>query len=234
MAEADDEYDDTDVEASWSMRLRETFWPSPPLVYTDEAGEPAIIPLEGRKAAMSSLDGRETRLSSVGYILGALYGIALPVYYIVNHIETKAGNHRVTVGPDALLLGGAILVFSILGFIALWKRKRTMVAFLLFLVGLGIGYTIFFVGLIFILLGGWLMLSAWRINRYGTTNSKMIRQEVASRPRGKGARTAPASTSRSRSSGKSSTPPGARKAPTASKRYTPKAPPRKKIPKPTQ
>ncbi len=31
------------------------------------------------------------------------------------------------------------------------------------------------------------MLRAWRINRYGSTNSKVIRQEVASRPRGKAA-----------------------------------------------
>jgi hypothetical protein len=232
MAETDEEYDESSVETSWSMRLRETFWPSPPLVYTDEAGDPAIIPAEERKAAMSSLDGRETRLATVGNLLGALYGIALPVYFIVNHIVTKAGKHRVTVGPDALLLGGAILVFSVLGFIALWKRKRTMVAFLLFLIGLGIGYTIFFVGLIFILLGGWLMLSAWRINRYGTTNAKMIRQEVASRPRGKGAKAA--ATSTSRGSSKTAAQPAARKAPTASKRYTPKAPPRKKIPKTTQ
>jgi hypothetical protein len=86
---------------------------------------------------------------------------------------------------------------------------------------------------VFILVGGWLMLRAWRINRYGTTDAKAIRQEVASRPRGKGAASASRSSS-STSKGKASSQPGARKAPTASKRYTPKAPPRKKIPKPTQ
>lgn len=216
---------------AWTLKIKKAFWPAPPLVYKDESGASAVIPPELRKAKMTSLDGRETRFSSLAFVLAALFGIALPIYYIVNHVETKTGKHTVSVGPDALLLGGAVLLFAVVGFIAVWKRRRTLVAFLLFLVGLGVGYSILFIGFIFIVLGGWLMLNAWRINRYGTTEAKMIRQEAANRPRGREARTAAA---RSKTTSKTSTAPGARKPPTASKRYTPKSPPRKKIPKPAE
>ena len=143
---------------------------------------------------------------------------------------TKAGKHSIAVAPDAALLGGVILVLCILGFITLWKRKRTFVSFALFLIGFAFTLFIGLIGFVFILVGGWLMLRAWRINRYGTTDAKAIRQEVASKPRGKAAVTAKTSAKGT----KASTQPGARKPPTASKRYTPKSPARKKIPKPSQ
>ncbi len=217
--------------SAWTLKFKDAFWPAPPLVYKDETGASAIIPLEQRKSKMSSMDGRETRFSFIGFLLAAIFGLVLPIYYIVKHVETKTGKHQVSVGPDALLLGGAVLLFAVVGFIVLWKRRRTMVAFLLFLVGLGVGYSILFIGFVFIVLGGWLMLNAWRIHRYGTADAKLIRQEAANRPRGREAR---AAAPRSKAAGTSSSGSGTRKAPTASKRYTPKAPPRKKIPKPTQ
>ena len=68
------------------------------------------------------------------------------------------------------------------------------------------------------------MLRAWRLNKYGTTNSKTIAREAAARPRGRQRKEAARSTS------KATAGPAGRKPPTASKRYTPKAPPRKKIP----
>jgi hypothetical protein len=73
------------------------------------------------------------------------------------------------------------------------------------------------------------MLRAWRLNKYGTTNSKLIAREAAARPRGRQRK----ETARTTSKAGSSTP-AVRKPPTASKRYTPKAPTRKKIPKATE
>jgi hypothetical protein len=116
--------------------------------------------------------------------------------------------------------------------VALWKRRRTPVVFIFFFVGFAFSLFNPAIFLAFVVLGGWLMLRAWRINRYGTTNAKLIRQEAASRPRGKAASSAAKGTSTNK--GKASAQPGGRRPPTASKRYTPKAPPRKKIPKPTQ
>jgi hypothetical protein len=181
---------------------------------------------------MRSLDPQEVKLAFGAFTLATVAGIAIPAYILGTDKITKAGKHSIAVAPDAALLGGVIIVLCILGFLTLWKRKRTFVSFALFLIGFAFTLFIGLIGFVFILVGGWLMLRAWRINRYGTTDAKLIRQEAASRPRGKAA--ASASKGSSTSKGKASSQPGARKPPTASKRYTPKAPARKKIPKPTQ
>ncbi len=186
-----------------------------------------ILPAEKRKAAMTYLDPQESKLALGALVLATIAGIALPAYIIAENKVTKRGKDTIAVAPDAKLLGGVLLVLCIIGFFALWKRRRTLVVFDLFLIGFAFTLFIGLVGFVFILLGGWFMLRAWRISRYGTTNSKLIAKEAAARPRGRQRReTAKTST-------KTPTPAG-HKPPTASKRYTPKAPPRKKIPKPTE
>jgi hypothetical protein len=232
MDSADDDYEDTGVQAPWTLRVKETFWPSPALK-PGEDGEPDRVPADRRKEVMRSLDPQEVKLAFGAFMLATIAGIAIPAYILATDKVTKAGKHTIAVAPDAALLGGVIIVLCILGFVTLWKRKRTFVSFALFLIGFAFTLFIGLIGFVFILVGGWLMLRAWRINRYGTTDAKAIRQEAASRPRGKAAASASRGSSGT-SKGKESSQPGARKPPTASKRYTPKAPPRKKIPKPTQ
>jgi hypothetical protein len=214
---------------SWSLRLKEIFWPTPPL--SDGEG-PEIIPPEGRKAAMTSLNTREVKFSFVAFVLATIAGVAIPAYIIATNKVTKRGKNTIAVAPDAWLLGGAILLFCVIGFVLLWKRRRSLLAFDLFLIGFGFTLFIGLVGFVFILLGGYLLLNAWRMNKYGTTNSKLIaRESAAARQRG-GANKGTATKSTTKS--KATYDPGSRKPPTASKRYTPKSPPRKKIPKPTQ
>ena len=187
-----------------------------------------IIPPEERKAVMSTLNPQEAKWSLAGLVVATVAGIAIPAYFIADNKVTKAGKNTIAVAPDAKLLGGLILVLCAIGFVSLWKGKRTLVTFAFFLIGFA--FTIFLgpVGFAFILLGGWLMLRAWRINKYGTTNTKTIAREAAARPRGRERKAT------ARSSSKATSSPGNRKPPTASKRYTPKAPPRKKIPKATE
>ena len=225
VSSTEDYEDDTGVRTPWIIRVKETFWPSPL-----ENGAPDRIPPEERKEVMRSLGPQEVKLSFGAFVLETVAGIAIPAYILATDRITKAGKHSIAVAPDAALLGGVIVVLCIIGFIALWKRKRTFVSFALFLIGFAFTLFIGLIGFVFILVGGWLMLRAWRMNRYGTTDAKAIRQEVATRPRGKAA----ASASKTATKGSKASPPGARKPPTASKRYTPKAPARKKIPKPTQ
>jgi hypothetical protein len=189
--------------------------------------EPArILPPERRKAAMGTLDDAEYKWSLGALVLATVAGIAIPAYILATNKITKHGKNSIAVAPDAALLGGAIVLFCIIGFLALWKRKRTILTFDLFLVGLGFTPFIAVVGFIFIFLGAWLMLRAWRINRYGTTNAKLITREAREQPRGRDRKQQRTRTSKA--------PPrsGERKPPAASKRYTPKSPPRKKIPKP--
>jgi hypothetical protein len=177
------------------------------------------------------MNPQEIKLSFGGFLLATIVAIAIPVYIIASNKVTKEGKNTIAVAPDAKLLGGLILVLCIAGFVVLWKRWRTPVVVGLFFIGFAFTLFIGLIGFVFILLGGWLMLRAWRINKYGTTDTKLIRQETSNRPRGKEAR---AAAPRSKATGRSSSEPGARKPPAPSKRYTPKAPPRKKIPKPTQ
>ena len=201
--------------------------PTPAGSAEGQSPPPKILPPEERKAVMSSLDQMEAKWSLVALAVATVAGIAVPAYYLVANPLTKQDGKYVAVSPDAGLIGGVILVLCVIGFAALWKRKRTLVAFSLFLLGFACTVFIGLAGFIFILLGGWLMLRAWRINKYGTTNSKVIASEAATRPRGRQRKETARSTSKAAST------PGARKPPTASKRYTPKAPTRKKIPKET-
>jgi hypothetical protein len=211
---------------TWSARLMGAFTGPGPSggseVKTDLA---EILPAGERKAAMSTLDPKEAKWTLGAFVLATVAGIAIPAYFIAENKVTKAGKNSIAVAPDAKLLGGVILILCAIGFLARWKRKRTLVAFDLFLVGFAFTIFIGLIGFAFILLGGWLMLRAWRLNKYGTTNSKTIAREAAARPRGRQRKEAARSTS------KTAADPASRKPPTASKRYTPKAPPRKKVPK---
>lgn len=193
-----------------------------------------IVPSDQRKVAMKGLDELEVKWSVLGFIVAVVMPIAVAIYVASQHRTTKVDKANVTVLPDALLFGGAVLVICIFGLVALRLRKRTMVAFALMLSGLGLANDLLLpVGLGLVVLGGWLMLRAFRINRYGTANSKAAARRAADRPRGRSASPSSSRTagSASKSSGKTST---AARAPTANKRYTPKSAPRKKIPKPTE
>ena len=209
----------------WSARFKQAYLPAGGSFRTSGADPEYVIPADERKAVMRSLDPQEVRWSVAAFALASLVGIGLPVYFLVQHTTTKHGKHAsVTVGPDALLLGGLLLLLCIGGFVAIWHRKRTLVSFDLMLVGFGLTLPLTLLGFLYIVLGGWFMLRASRINRYGTTNSRTIRTQAAARPRGR----------ERKETAKSTAQPGVRKPPTASKRYTPKSPPRKKIPKPTE
>ncbi len=226
--------DGGDRRQTWSARLLGAFSGPKPAAGAgaggskQEAAPASILPPEERKAAMSSLDPLEAKWTLGAFVLATVAGIAIPAYIIAENKVTKEGKDTISVAPDAKLLGGAILLLCVIGFVALWKRKRTLVAFDLFLVGFAFTLFIGLIGFAFILLGGWLMLRAWRLNKYGTTNAKAIAKEAATRPRGRERKEA------AKAGPKSTSGPAARKPPTASKRYTPKSPPRKKIPKSTE
>jgi hypothetical protein len=212
---------------SWTSRITDLFGGAD-LVNRDPQ---QVVPPEERKAAMSGLDRTEYTFALGGLVLGTLAGFAVPLWVISQNRVNKAGKNSIAVAPDAWLLMAAILVFCAIGFVALWKRKRTLVTFSLFLIGFGFTLFIGVIGFAFILLGGWLMLRAWRLNKYGSTSAKVVaREAAAARPR-KGERRSkePAKTATKASSSS-----GTYKPPTANKRYTPKAPARKKIPKATE
>jgi hypothetical protein len=220
-------------------RIRDAYWPAGPPIFRSPrapraAGEPEIIPPERRKAAMVSLEPGEVRWAFIALLVTLAAGIAIPTYITAQNKVTRAGKNSIAVAPDAWLLGGALIALSLIGLGVLWRRRRTLIAFDLFLIGFGFTLFIGLAGFLFILLGGWLMLRAWRINKYGTTNSKAIARQAAERPRGRDRKRGGSSTAAAGSTSSKAADSGPRKAPQASKRYTPKAPPRRKVPKPTE
>ncbi len=219
---------------TWSTRLLGAFMgPRGGTGGSDGTPDPGeILSAEDRKAAMSGLDPREAKWSLGAFLLATVAGIAIPAYIIADNKVTQRGKDTIAVAPDAKLLGGVLLLLCVIGFLALWKRKRTLVAFDLFLLGFGFTLFVGLVGFVFILLGGWLMLRAWRLNKYGTTNSKAIASQVRDRPRGRDRKGA--AKTAGKATGKTPATSGAPKPPTANKRYTPNSAPRKKIPKPTE
>jgi hypothetical protein len=174
-----------------------------------------------RKAAMSTLDAVELKWAKSGLIVATIVALLLPVY--AKTLLHSAKDKAVSTTVESVLISGIVLLFCIVGFIALQRRKRTLVAFSIFITGFAFTLTFAPLGFALIFLGGWLMLRAYRIQKYGTANMKMAAREAASRPPRKVRQKA----------AKTPVKPSGYTAPKANKRYTPKAPTKKKVPKPT-
>jgi hypothetical protein len=215
-----------------SERLSQTFLrPAKPKDMPPEEPDRVLGP-EERRAAMSGLNAVEAKWAKAGMILATIMGIVLTLYLSAAHptrTETivehgKKIKGTVPISGTWLLLGAVVLVFCGLGFIALRRRKRTLVVFSFFVTGFA--FTLIFapLGFALILLGAWLLLRAYRIQKFGTANAKMAAKEASARPPRR---------ERKKAASTASTP-AAYKPPTANKRYTPKAPPRKKVAKPVE
>jgi hypothetical protein len=220
-----------------SQRLSQNFLrPAKPKDAPPEEPDRILSPAE-RKEAMSGLNAVEVKWSKGGLILATGLGIVLTLYLSSSHstkTETiirhgKKVKGTVPISGTWLLLGAIVLVFCGLGFVALKRRKRSLVVFSFFVTGFS--FTLIFppLGFALILLGGWLLLRAYRIQKFGTANAKMAAAQARARPPRRERKRIGSGTTTT-SNGR----PAAYKAPTASKRYTPKAAPRKKVAKPTE
>jgi hypothetical protein len=214
-----------------SQRFSETFMrPRTPVAKAPAEPESVLSHAE-RRAAMSSLGPSEVKWSKAGLAIAAIIGTIIVLYLAIDHpthkvtqkIHGVTHTHLVPVSDTYLLIGAIVVGFCLLGYEGVRRQRRTLVVFALFIDGFA--FTLIFapLGFALILLGGWLMLRAYRIQKFGTPVAKLAAKEAARPPRRerkKAAQTPP-------------TPTG-HKPPTANKRYTPKAPPRKKVAKPTK
>jgi hypothetical protein len=114
-----------------------------------------------------------------------------------------------------LVVGGAIAAFS-------FYRKRVGVMVSSFLLGLAAGTA----GIIFLALGAWLAVRAFRLQKYGDATFRgsniRARERAQERRDARGARGPKTRTSKSSKSPKSSLPTTTSRTPAPSKRYTPK------------
>jgi hypothetical protein len=172
-----------------------------------------------------------TTVKPVGKTCGPVVGIT-DLHY---HAATKScygiypANHYVLPLVVSLVLAVAI-------YVTVRIRRRAPLAFTMVMTGLAFGSLLVLVP--YGVAGGWIMLRAWRTQRYGAPTAKapIPGYEPPSRRSSPGAGSRAAGTraggsAGGRGRGKQSGA-GARKAPEASKRYTPKAPKRRRPPPP--
>jgi hypothetical protein len=204
---------------------------------------------EEKRAYISRIDPTERKVGLVASALGIALAIYANVPYMVSKIAvpttlkpkgktcpTDVTPHLHYVAttktcngvypPSHYVLPLIVsLVLAIAIYVTVRIRRRAPLAFTMVITGLAFGSLL--VLLPFGLGGAWVMLRAWRTQKYGAPTARApVTGWVAPAPR--------SSTRRSRSSAarKSKAPDSGsanRKPPEASKRYTPKTPPKKKV-----
>ncbi|MHB8219076.1 MAG: hypothetical protein ACYDHU_01960 [Acidimicrobiales bacterium] len=276
------------------QRLQQSFY-KPPVPRTEK--RQPLAPVDFSKmsgaevrARINQIDDTERKIGLAGSVLAAIFALIFTIPYMVSKIAvvtTVKPLHKTCTGHllkfEANGKGPATcngvypashyvfplvvwLVFALAIFVTVRIGRRAPVAFALVLTGLAFGTFIVIVP--FVVAGGWLLLRAWRTQRYGSPTARApldgyVRpgprepRRSGSGPRSpavrstSGGSTSGGSTSAGSTSGGStsagSTSAGSlfrrrqtrqgnqessRSVPAANKRYTPKAPPRKKPPPP--
>lgn len=137
------------------------------------------------------------------------------------HVLRQTNSYWATHFLLVFVVGLIILFFTL-------RRKRAGVA--CFACFLGVGLQL--VGIVFLFLGMWLIVRAFRLQRYGEASwsgSNKAAREIAQAKRADRASTTKStSKSKSKSAITTASAPGPTTPPTASKRYTPKQKPRKR------
>lgn len=144
----------------------------------------------------------------------------------VPYIYTKSSNdcvahilHSRGHWIDVLLF---MLVFAVAVLVATRIGRRAPLGFVALLTGFAYESQVGLLGIPFIFGGGWLLVRAWRVQRYGTPSARGAMAGAKDGPPRRG------QAAKARSSGKSKSEAAVdrRPAPSASKRYTPKAKPK--------
>ena len=145
---------------------------------------------------------------------------------LCEHVLKNAQSHWAIQFLFAFVIAIIILFFAL-------RRKRAGVACFACFLGIGLGVS----GVVFVFLGGWLIVRAFRLQRYGdptwSGSNKIAREMAKARREGRDPTPTPKASS-SKSSSKSSsasapaTTPRTATPPAPSKRYTPKQKPRKR------
>lgn len=220
------------------------------------SSKPAGAPLSEaeKERAIRNVDPTERKL---GYGAAALMAVA-GLFALVPHIEhpnrpvvvtaTKTKGkcpsdytevakvctqYVVHSRSDWILSLAVVLVLAVLVAVATRWGRRSLLAFALLFGGLAVETLTYpDLGLLFLIGGGWLLVRSYRVQKYGTTSSREVAKIAAERrsDKRKGITPAPtkASAKGAKAKGKAAPTPGERPKPGANKRYTPKAPPRKK------
>lgn len=210
---------------------------------TGPAANPPALSDPAKRKAILGLDSRERRVGYIGAALAGLIALVATVPYVV-HPKTKVtipttapkrcatgfiyqhaaknclGTYPRSHWVDELAL---LVALALALFIAVRVGRRAPVGFVALMAGLAFeGEAGFLLGIPFIAGGGWLLIRAWRVQRYGSPTATRANQTGETRPPPD--RTDRATRTRTKSKAPSRT------GPEPSKRYTPKTQKRKRPP----
>lgn len=205
-----------------------------------EPRTPEPLPDAEVRERMRTLDATERKW---GFIASG-FVLALSLLYVPNLLHTTyaAPTHKPVAGrcahgfhlvgklcetiyhpSDYALQFTVLIALGGIFLLAVWQRRRTLAIFFSMLAGLAStfvgGAVVLFVGLGY---GGWLLARSWRVQRYGTKDAKEVRARATERAEAKRS----ARRAAKASPDAAGTP--ARTSVQASKRYTPKAKPRRR------
>lgn len=179
---------------------------------------PAVAP-GGTKRAIEQLDDRERRLSFLAAGLAVVFGVLI---YLGESSDSHFRLAKGQLTPQTTLVVG--LVSGALLFAATLWGRRAPVGFVSLFAFFFFG-TRYFVGVPFLLLGGWLLYRSFKVQKEAAALRKAgTGSGSSSRPAGSGRVAAPSRADRKGTA----TRPGRSKGPAkpeANKRYTPKRPP---------
>lgn len=233
-------------------RLSQTFLRPPAPRPAAETPDFARMSDDEKRAYIVRIDPTERKLG----IAASLLGVALAIYANVPYMLSKTVVPLTTLKPKGKSCSPVVgitdihyvaktnscsgiypanhyvlplivsLVLAIAIYVTVRIRRRAPLAFTIVMTGLAFGSLLVLVP--YGVAGGWIMLRAWRTQKYGAPTAKVaVTGWAAPPPRG--------TTRRARSTGPrgadrkgSATTATTRKPPAANKRYTPKTPPKKK------
>jgi len=210
-----------------------------------------------RAAMIRQVDARERKMGYLGSALAAILALlafapyvsdpSKPISQTVSRIGKSCPAHFRYVASSHTCVGNVVyprghwvleliivLFFAVALAFATRIGRRSAVAFAALFAGLAIEATTgSIIGILFVFGGGWLLMRAWRVQRYGSPDARAARAAAAERSGSRGARDAPGDASPRRGLfGRRSThqeaATAARKPPAANKRYTPRAQPKGK------
>lgn len=247
-------------------RLSETFLrpPNPPGQRRPvaETVDFASMTDDEKRARISQIDPTERKVGLAASVLAAVLALAYTIPYMVAKISVvttvkpvhETCTTHFTYVASTKTCNGVLpashyvfylvlwLVFAAAIYVTVRIGRRAPMAFAIVLTGLAFGTVI--IMLPYVVVGGWLLLRAYRTQKNGSPTAKVPLEGYVKPPpkgsraagTGAGARSAAGpggrNSTRRRRRGQPEPEPGVRQPPAASKRYTPKSPPRKKVPPP--
>ena len=212
-----------------------------------------IIPIEDRQKAMKTIEGSEVRFGWVAAILGVIFtlGLNLPNMFGPTQYTTTANPSHGHCAKDYFLVKGHCsqtliyhpidyvpfliieLIMALALFVSVRMGRRTPAVFTSILMGLVVAsqppIRSFLLGVPFWIYGGWLLLRARRIQRFGTTDSRAVAEASADRRRSKKDGTTPKNPAPRRGATSKAAEGTKPSASYDTGRYTPKKPTPKKV-----